>query len=152
MRTPRPRPQEARRNPARADLALNPALFRQQYPEFTDPAIYSDAVLGLWDSIALTLLNPDRWGTLLPLGEALFVAHHLVLAGRNLLASQVGAAPGQVQGILTAKAIDKVSASYDASTVSMTDGGFWNMTVYGIQFLRYARQAGSGGAQLGLPC
>jgi Protein of unknown function (DUF4054) len=133
-------------------LALDPGLFRQQYPEFTDPQVYSDAVLASWDAIALLLLNPDRWSTLLTLGESLFVAHHLVIAGRNILAAKVGAAPGQVQGILTSKAIDKVAASYDASSVSMTDGGFWNMTVYGIQFLRLARQAGAGGVQIGLPC
>lgn len=128
---------------------LTPSVFRQQFPEFQDPAIYSDQVIGFWDAIALARLDADTWDDALPGGEALFVAHHLVLAARDQASIEVGGVSGGVSGLMQSKSIDKVSVSYDVSRISYEDAGFWNATSYGIRFWQLARMIGAGGVQLG---
>lgn len=127
---------------------FSPSEFRRQFPEFSDPGLYSDPVLGFWSGIAGALLNTARWGELLDQGVSLFVAHHLTVARRNEDASAAGGTPGEVKGPLTSRSVDKVSNSWDASQVSMTDAGFWNMSSYGIRFYQLARMTGAGGIQL----
>lgn len=130
---------------------LVPATFRQQFPEFKDPSIYTDGTIGFWDGIAVARLDPVRWDTLLPYGESLFVAHHLVLAAREQLTAAAGGIAGQAQGILTSKGVDRVNASYDSNSISLRDQGFWGMSSYGMRFLELSRMIGAGGIQLGLP-
>ena len=65
-------------------MAITIPTFRQQFPEFSDPVTYSDVVIQVWDTVALSLLDPTRWGTLLVYGESLFVAHHLVIGARAI--------------------------------------------------------------------
>ena len=127
---------------------FTPSDFRQQFPEFRDPEVYSDPILDFWSGIASSLLNADRWGALLDYGISLFIAHHLVLGQRDVQADEVGGLPGIVNGPQTAKSVDKVAASYDTSAVSLTDAGFWNSSMYGIRFLQMARLMGAGGLQL----
>lgn len=129
-------------------MSFAPSTFRQQFPEFHDPKLYSDIVIGLWSGAAGSLMDPTRWGANLDLGTSLFVAHHLAMAARDKAAADAGGVPGQAQGVLTAKAVDKVSASYDAGSISLTDQGFWGMTSYGIRFLTLARMMGAGGIQI----
>lgn len=120
---------------------------RKDFPEFADPAKYPESSVKFWLSIAALTLNADRWGSLLDLGTELFVVHHLVLAARDALGGAAGI-PGKVEGIVSSKAVDKVSVGYDAGSVSLTDAGFYNMSVYGIRFLQLARMIGAGGIQL----
>lgn len=129
-------------------MSLTISTFRQVFPEFHDPGLYPDVVIEFYDTVALGLLDPTRWGANLLQGESLFVAHHLAMSARDAAVSQAGGVPGEVKGPVTAKGVDKVTVSYDAQAVALTDGGFWNMTSYGIRFLTYALQIGSGGAQL----
>lgn len=130
-------------------MALTPASFRQQYPEFTDPGDYSDAAITLHLGVAVSMLDPVRWDSAIDLGVGLWVAHFLVLSRRDQLAANAGGAPGAAQGMLTSKTVDKVSASYDAASISLEDQGFWGMTTYGMRLLKFARMMGAGGAQLG---
>lgn len=129
-------------------MALVPATFRQAFPEFSDPGIYTDAVLEFWDGIALSFMDPNRWGTSLNYGESLFVAHHLAVAARDQATADAGGTPGAVQGPTTSKSIDKVSVSYDASAASIEGADFWNLSTYGIRFQRLAKMMGAGGLQL----
>lgn len=122
--------------------------FRNDFPEFADTTKYPDAVVSLWLSVGVLSLPVDRWDTLYNIGLELFTAHHLVIASKNTGAAGAGGALGSVQGPVASKSVDKVSVSYDAGAVSLTDGGFWNMTAYGIQFLQMARMIGAGGIQL----
>lgn len=122
--------------------------FRQQFREFRDPQQYDSVVIELWASAAGNLLDADRWGANLDLGTSLFVAHHMVLGARDQALVAAGGVPGQAQGVLTAKAVDKVSASYDASSISLTDAGFWGMSSYGLRFLTLSRLMGAGGIQI----
>lgn len=122
--------------------------FRQDFPEFADATKYPDSAVNFWLSIAIKTLPEDRWCDYLNMGLELFVAHNLTLAAQSQAVASVGGAPGQVKGPLSSKAVDKVSAGYDSGAVTLTDGGFFNLTTYGIQFLQLARMVGSGGIQL----
>lgn len=127
---------------------MDAATFRQDFPEFADPQVYPDPQVAFYIRVAEKLLPECRWGEMLPYAIELFVAHHLAIGRQNEQAASVGATPGAVKGPATSKAVDKVSVSYDAGSVALDDGGFWNLTTYGIRFLQLARLFGAGGVQL----
>lgn len=127
---------------------MDATQFRLDFPEFADETRYKDSAVNFWLGIAEKTLPPDRWCDYLDVGLELFVAHNLALADQRLAAAEVGGTPGQVKGPMTSKAVDKVSAGYDSGAVTLDDGGFFNLTTYGIQFLQLARMIGSGGIQL----
>ncbi|MET3654085.1 DUF4054 domain-containing protein [Dyella japonica] len=120
---------------------------RTDFPEFADTTAYPDSGVNLWLGLAAVTLPEDLWGAWWVIGQELFACHHLVLAAQASEDVADGNTPGEVTGATSAKAVDKVSVSYDPSTVSLTDGGFWNMSRYGIQFLQFARMIGAGGRQ-----
>jgi hypothetical protein len=132
---------------------ITPATFRQTFPAFGDPGVYDDAALNFYIPLAYTFLNTPRWGSLLDYGASLWVAHHMVLNARDNATVESGGLPGEVQGVKTSKSVDRGSISYDAVGVSILDGDYWNMTTFGIRFVRLARMMGSGGMQVnGVPC
>jgi hypothetical protein len=122
--------------------------FRTDFPEFSDTTKYPDSTVDFWLTVAVSLVNPCRWGDLTNVGIELVTAHHLAMSARDVQAAEAGGIPGQVTGPTTAKAVDKVSVGYDSGAVSLTDAGFWNLTTYGIRFLGLARLMGAGGMQL----
>ncbi len=124
------------------------AQFRSDFPEFADTAQYPDPLLTTWLTVASNLVNPDRWGTLLAIGQELCAAHYLVVAARDQAAA-VSGIPGALTGLVTAKAVGDVSASYDVSPLVITDAGFWNQSTYGIRFHALLRVMGAGGMQFG---
>ncbi|WP_334046137.1 DUF4054 domain-containing protein [Burkholderia cepacia] len=124
------------------------AQFRQSFPEFNDTTTYPDSLVQFWMTVAVSLVNADRWGELTDLGVALVTAHHLALALKDRKTAAVGGVPGQVTGPQSSKAVDKVSASYNTEAVAIKDGGFWNATMYGVRYLSTAQMMGSGGIQL----
>lgn len=125
-------------------MSVDAAKFRTDFREFADTTKYPDSLITFWLGVALTCLPSDRWDTLLDHGTELFTAHHVVISAR-----ETSGTPGSVTGPHSAEAVDKVSFSMDTQAVSITDGDFWNMTSYGIQFLRLARMIGAGGIQVG---
>ena len=130
-------------------MTITAAQLRQDFPEFSDATTYPDPAIAFWLGVAVITLPADRWDTLLDVGTELFVAHHLVLAAQAAEDVAVGATPGEVTGPASAKAVDKVSVSYDTAAYALDNGGFWNMSSYGIQFLQMARMIGAGPIQLG---
>lgn len=124
------------------------AQFRQSFPEFSDATTYSDSLVQFWMTVAVSLVNAERWGELTDLGIALVTAHHLALAVKDQKMAAVGGVPGQVTGPQSSKSVDKVSASYDTAAVAIKDGGFWNATMYGVRYLSLAQMMGAGGMQL----
>ena len=132
-------------------MSVTPTSFRQQFPEFKDPLLYSDAVINGYVTLAGAFLNAERWGTdVIDFGTSLFVAHYLVLSARDAMSTNAGGVPGAVTGVISSTAVDRFSAGYDTGAVTMENGAFWNMTRYGIDFLRIARMMGAGGMQLGI--
>ncbi|AOI65551.1 hypothetical protein WS51_18285 [Burkholderia territorii] len=127
---------------------MDVSQFRQSFPEFDDTTTYSDSLIQFWVTVAVSLVNAERWGDLTELGIALVTAHHLALAVKDQKMAAVGGVPGQVSGPQSSKAVDKVSASYDTAAVAIKDGGFWNATMYGVRYLSLAMMMGAGGMQL----
>ena len=121
--------------------------FRVMFPEFSLASFPTERIEP-WLNLALSTLPADRWGSFLDLGAYLFTAHNVTLGAQEAAASERGGAIGQVKGPLSAQAVDKVSASYDTGSVALEGGGDWNLTKYGVRFLRLARMMGAGGIQL----
>lgn len=129
-------------------MIVTPADLRRDFPEFADAAKYPEPMVQFWLNLAVLSLPELRWGDWWAIGQELFAAHQLVVAANNIKVAGRGNTPGVVSGPVASKSVDKVSVSYDAGAVALTDGGFWNLTTYGIQFLQMARMVGAGGVQL----
>ncbi|RQR87721.1 MULTISPECIES: DUF4054 domain-containing protein [unclassified Burkholderia] len=129
-------------------MSVTAAQLRTDFPEFSDPTKYPDPLVNMWLTVANSLVNASRWAELTNLGVELVTCHHLAISARDELSSAAGGIPGEVKGATSAKSVDKVSASYDTSSVTLADAGFWNMTSYGIRFLGLARMMGAGGLQI----
>jgi hypothetical protein len=122
--------------------------FREAFPEFADIAKYPDAMISFWASLAEAQVNPKRWKNQTLTGIQLYVAHEITVASQNLRAGSIGGTPGASAGPVNSKTVGSVTASYDTAQIAERDGGYWNLTNYGRQFLRLARIFGSGAVQL----
>jgi hypothetical protein len=143
-------------------LSVTVASFRKDYPqEFGDLSRYPNSAVSYWLAIAQLMLNPMFWGAssatadspptaVIDFGIELFVAHNLVLEKEAVDAASRGGNPGTQIGVASSKSVGGVSVSYDVGQVTNPDGGFWNMTVYGLRFLRLARQRAMGPIQIGV--
>lgn len=129
-------------------MTVTPASLRAQFPAFRDASRYPDAQVSFYVGLGYKLTSPDAWGELQDEGVTLFVAHYLAvdaLAAR----SGVGGVPGTGVGVVNSGSVDKVSYGRDVSSVAEAGGGHWNMTTYGLQYLRLARMVGAGPVQVG---
>jgi hypothetical protein len=124
------------------------ADFRTQFPEFSDVAVYPDALINAWAAVAERMVVLNVWTTSWTFGCQLYVAHEITLAAQNQKAASVGGTPGVSGGIASSKTVGSVSVTYDASSTTEKDGGWWNLTNYGKQYLRLARIFGAGVIQL----
>ncbi len=124
------------------------ADFRAEFPEFASTAIYPDAQVTFWATIAEAQVVYDIWTDLYTFGVKLYVAHEITIAAQNVKAVAVGGSPGQAGGIANSKTVGAVSVSYDSATQSEKDAGWWNRTTYGQQFYRLVRVFGAGCVQL----
>lgn len=126
------------------------AQFRANFPEFADNTKYPDGQINFWIGIAPLYLNPDVYTDqpTLDFVTQLFTAHNITISKLNQFASSAGGVPGELKGPITSKTVDKVSYSSDAQLVALENGGAWNLSQYGVQFLQIARMWGSGGRQL----
>jgi hypothetical protein len=129
-------------------MTVTSRSFRTSYPEFTDATVYPDAQVDFYITFGQQMLSSPRWSQMQDYGLMLWVAHNLILYAKRAATASAGGVPGQSQGILTSKAVDKVSMGFDGSSVILTEGGQWNMTNYGIQFLQMARMFGAGPVQV----
>ena len=121
---------------------------RTAFPEIADLTEYPDTSLQNWNAVAVVILDATRWASLYVLGCQLFIIHNLVLEKRNRDIAAVGGAVGDASGVMTAKQVDKVYASFDPKFGLLENAGHFNLTTYGVRFLQLARMFGSGGVQL----
>ena len=126
---------------------MDNAQFRADFPEFASTTDYTASMLDFWASVAAELVSVSKWGNLYNQGISLFVAHNLALQRRNMNAAS-GGIPGSQTGMLASKAVGRVSVGYDNGNVALDNGGQWNLTTYGMQYLQLARMIGVGGVQL----
>lgn len=129
--------------------AVTPSSFRAVYPAFSSTTTYPDTQVTYWIAYADRLLyDAVRWADMRDDGIMMVVAHQLVLAARDAAAAAAGGAPGNVAGAVSSKSVGGVSVSYDTSAAVLANGGYWNLTSYGIQFWQLAMIVGIGGFQL----
>lgn len=122
--------------------------FRAAFPEFADTTKYPDQMINFWYNLAKDMVQICRWKTQWLTGIYLYIAHEITLQATSVKTARVGGTPGQNSGVPSQKAVGGVSASYDSQSNSEKNGGEWNLTNYGKQFLRLARIFGAGAIQL----
>lgn len=123
--------------------------FRLNYPEFSSTTLFPASQVNYWIGIAYSFLNANRWGQQLEFGVELYTAHNLSLEGRAKLDAQNNGIPGMSPGMVIAKTVGQVGIKYDNKPSQETDGGHWNLTIYGVRFLRIAKLMGAGPIQVG---
>jgi hypothetical protein len=133
-----------------ADVTLDPALFRQLFPEFAANPPNTDAVIQFrWDEAAL-YVTTENCGDLIDARRQhavmLMTAHLMRLA--VLLAAAPAGEPA-TPGVVTGATIDKVSVTLQPPP-SRNEWGYWlNQTPYGQQLLAYLRVQSVGGFYVG---
>jgi hypothetical protein len=127
-------------------------LFRAAFPEFKDTVRYPDELINFWAGLAILQVLPRVWKRAWFQGMCLYVAHEITMAERNEKTAQNGGVPGTFGGIANSKTVGGASVGYDSTVTSERDGGWWNLTTYGKQFLRLARIFGAGAIQLNGKC
>jgi hypothetical protein len=143
-------------------MTVSIATFRQSYPEF-DAINYPDSVLTYYLALSTLMLNSNRWGqgavtavspptSSYDMGTELFVAHHIALERKALNAAKNNGVPGNVEGPTASKSVGPISVSYDTGAVIELAAGHWNLTVYGLRFIKLARMFGAGPLQIGVSC
>jgi hypothetical protein len=121
--------------------------FRTTLPEFQDDARYTDGQIQIFLTIGTGLVSEQRWGNTYAFGVQLVAAHFLTISARNQDAAYLGGTPGEVNGPVSSKAVDKVSISYSDST-NAKDAGQWGTTTYGQQYVSLRRIFGAGPLQV----
>lgn len=124
------------------------AAFRVNFPEFTDTTAYPSSTITFWATLAEKMLLLDVWGDVWTTGVQLYVAHEIVMAKQNVNTATTGGAPGQSGGIANSKTVGSATISYDATTQTEKDAGWWNRTTYGQQLYRLIMMFGAGAIQL----
>lgn len=122
--------------------------FRVNFPEFNNAEKYPTTLIQFWTDLAVLQVRECIWKRAWNNGVSLYVAHELVLATQNEQASRLGGSPGQQGGIANTKTVGSATIGFDTATSTEKDGGYWNLTTYGKQFLRLARIFGAGAIQL----
>lgn len=130
-------------------MSLSAAQFRTDFPEFSDDAKYTDDAIQLWIDASANFFNVQRWGNLLTLGTELWVAHQLVLSARDQAAASSEGIPGEMNGSIASKAVDRVSVGYDTNAAALPNAGDYGLTTFGIRYLRMARMVGAGAIYIG---
>lgn len=110
--------------------------------------MYPTATVTLWATVAEQMVPQALWKTMWTMGCQLYVAHEITLAAQNAKSASSGGMPGTSGGVANTKTVGSVSVGYDSTSTGEKDAGYWNLTNYGKQFIRYARLFGMGPVQL----
>lgn len=132
-------------------MATTPASFRGAFPAFANMTNYPEPVVQFWIGLATKFLDPGRWGDALDYGLMLFVAHNLSLEFNANTAARKGQNPGFVTGPVTSASVDKVSYSRDISSALDPKNGHWNLSIYGLRYIRLVQMMGAGPVYVGAP-
>ena len=125
--------------------------FRVSFTEFANKVTYPDGDANFYLTYALLALDPARWGNLLDIGVQLFIAHNLALEFNAKRAAALGQNPGFIVGSVSSGSVDKVSYSRNLTGVMNTKHGHWNLTIYGLRYIRMVGMIGAGPLQVGAP-
>lgn len=128
--------------------ALTPDQFRADFPAFNDTVLFPDSSIQMWLDVSVNMFNVPRWGTLLNLGTELWVAHNLTLDARDQDTAYIGGLPGEMEGVVSSKSVDRVSVGYDTAAAMLERAGTYALTSFGLRYLQLARMIGAGGLQV----
>lgn len=121
--------------------------FRANFPEFSSTATYPTSQVQFYLDLAYSMLNASRWGRQLPFGIQLYTAHNISMEAQMMSQVQAGGiagANGGGLGVVTAKSVDKVSVSLDASSAQDKLAGDYNLTLYGVRLWKLIKLFGAG--------
>jgi hypothetical protein len=116
---------------------MTPAAFRLAFPEFENDGIYEDSAINSLLTLATARLKAELWDDSLDQGIGLFVAHYLILNKKQFTNN------GATTAVITSKTVGPITISYDPSWSVTKNGGHWNLTGYGQQFIYLARMVGN---------
>jgi hypothetical protein len=130
---------------------LTAQQFRVEFPTFATGR-YTNEQINFWINQAVNGLNgpiidPIRWGQFYDLGIRLWVAHNLTIFADIERRERIGSG-GMATGLISSRSVGPGSVGYDVRAGFEDNGGNYNLTIYGQQFLRYLRMAGAGPIQL----
>jgi hypothetical protein len=114
-------------------------------------AVQSGLVTGsnpFWGAPSIVATSPPT--TIADFATEMWVAHQIVLEKQAFDAASRGGDPGTKIGVIASKSVDGVSVSFDISSVTELNGGYYNQTMYGMRFWRLAKIRGSGPIQIGI--
>lgn len=122
--------------------------FRAEFPEFTEE-LYPDPAVKSRLAVANLFFQDPPWTAPDVRNHAmgLFTAHFLMMYGSKA-AGGTGSGVGGSPGLVASKSVDGASISYDPSSVSFADAGFWNLTHYGQELFWLMQILGAGAIQL----
>lgn len=102
--------------------------FREAFVEFDD---YPESRVRYFLERAVDAIPEGHFGRETDFGRFLYVAHHLTVLGSGEAGSSVGSTP---KTGIASKTVGSVSISYDTSSSTEADAGYWNATGYGRLF------------------
>ena len=120
-------------------MAVTNQAFVAMFPEFSAD-VYTSAMISGWLLVAQNFVDYDKWGTLADTGVMLALAHFLVLAANN----QAAGTPGGATGLVNSMNAGPVSVGFDTQNTAIKNGGNWNLTTHGQQYLQMARMSATG--------
>ena len=116
---------------------------------FNNPQYYPPAIVETYLKLALNFVPADRWGETWAYGVSLVCAHLLTIYRMSMNDIAKGGS-GNVVGVVTSVSAIGVSKGINVDIGSIENGGFWNTTQFGRQYLTFVRLFGFGVKQLGV--
>lgn len=126
--------------------ALTVAQFREMFPVLTE-ALFPDTAVQIRLTMASEFFSSNRWGDgdIRDYAMGLYCAHYLTAYGSQ---AECGGSQGSAMGVVSSKSVDGASVSFDTSSTTWSDAGFWNATPYGRELFFLMRIYGAGAVQL----
>lgn len=119
--------------------------FRADFPEFASTQTYPDSMITYWSTLAEKLHFEPRFGDVYNNVIELYTAHCISIQADDIRVSTVGGIPAGNAGAVSSKEVGTVSVDYDTTWSFENNGGWFNTTIYGRQYLQLARMYGKGG-------
>lgn len=132
-------------------MTVTTASFRGAFPAFASTTLYPDPQVQFWLDLSLLMQDANRWSTWIDYGTQLFTAHNLVLEYQSNKAGAAGQKPGEIQGPVTSGSVDKVSYGRNPGPAMDPTAGHWNLSTYGLRYVKLLRMIGAGPVQVGVP-
>jgi len=112
-------------------FSLDPAKFREAYPEFCDVAVWTNAKLQMYWDTATNFIANCNYGWMK--GSPRELAINLMVAHLAKLSALIAA--GQTPGIVTGSTIDKISVTLEPPLVKNKFDYWLSLTPYGQELL-----------------